>query len=127
MRQSCWLADPHASSVHRWVFECLRVVAAIAASPEAAAMYVISLMATGAVSRHADLTADYGPVAFFAEQLLMSAVEPEVGLPIMVELPEIPAVRVVAQPALRAEAALVSVIGLMTASADHGGALEAGR
>lgn len=96
----------------------------VAIFSEAPAVNVVSAMAVGAVVSQVDLSGDRSAVAGLAGELHMRAIERKIGLSAVVEPPEVPPVRVVAQTAPGAEPAAMFVVLRVAISTGQGGALE---
>lgn len=78
-------------------------------------MNVVLFVTTEAGLGQVDLPIDDVPVAGAAVQPEMGAIEAIIGLTVVVEAPERPAVRVVTQLAIGAQTAFVNVLGFMAA------------
>lgn len=94
-------------------------MAASAVEPELAVMNIVGTMTIAAALAKACLCCERLPVAGFASHLGMSAIENEVGLQVVVELPLLPIDRIVATVAALIEPALVGIIVAMAITAGH--------
>lgn len=98
-----------------------------ASRAEGATVHVVLLVTTEARRGQADLPFDDVPVAGTAVQSDMGAIEAIVGLNVVIEPPEGPAIRVMAQLAVGTQTAFVSVFGLVAAPAFQGRVSVLGR
>ena len=95
-------------------------MATLASGPERPTVNVVLFVATEARRGQVNLPFDDLSVAGAAIQPEMSAIEAIIGLAVMVEAPENPAIRVVTELATRGQTAFVNVLGLMAVDAFQG-------
>ncbi len=92
-------------------------MATLASRSERSTVNVVLPVATEARRGQVDLPLHDFPVAGAAIQPEMGAIESIIGLTVVVEAPEGPAIRVVTQLAIGTQTAFVNVLGLMAADA----------
>jgi hypothetical protein len=93
--------------------EALGDMTSIASGPEVSSVDIILTVATAACRRNADLGGHGHPMTGHAAEPAVRAVQHVIGLPVMVEYPQGPPVRVVALSATRAQALAVLVVTFM--------------
>jgi hypothetical protein len=99
-------------------------MATLAIPAEIALMNIVFPVTAGTGFPHLDLVFDWFSVTGETFQRLMGAVKPELGLRVVVILPEVPAVRVVAIGTVIAKMLFVRIILFVTVNAVAGGILE---
>lgn len=109
------------------LLERIRAMAFLALPAEAAVMHVVLVVTAHAPHRQDGLAGDRFSVTAVAIQAPMSAIQPEAGTGIVVEVPQPPITAVMAAFALFAETPLVNVILVVTRHAFRPGILELSR
>ncbi len=101
-------------------------MAAFAIATEFSTMDIVLPVAAGTCFPHANLVLDRITVTGAALQRLMSTVEAELTLRVVVKLPQIPTVRVMAAGAIITQALFMLIIALVAGDAVSLGILEGG-